>query len=606
MDVSTFLDLPSVLSGDQIHFCDPYKEHFSTGETERSGYRFKLGQTGQNDIDKWPQQFEPFIDHFGCSKNDLQTGTFTGTMFRFPLREHKGDRNRKETLSETIYDMEKVNLLFESFAADAHSTLIFLKNIEKIELSFKRKGQEKEETYMCIQISDSCLNTLRSMKQHFQEIVKDGQWLQEHESICYELEIQTVLYESTMTRTMDYHYLICELFGGGESNSNLGQLSLELGSRPIVGVAMPLTMGMTHNDPGLNKPNGQIFCFLPLPAEEKSPSGLPIHVNGLFSISQNRRHLKWPSGGQDISKDRSLMWNHGLLTELIPQAYHNLVQWAIHLVQNSIGKYQLKPFHIMHMLPDIDHVDDKCQIILQPFYEELLKTKIMYTRTVIGVTATTTIKEQWIYVNEAVLEDVQCNQNTRKVVGKLLIEGGVKIVELPCHVRSAVRRYASASPAIVTPGLVRKVFQKQPDLCDNMLTCDKLVILEYLLTDHNFADLIDIPLLPLANGKCSIFMKANTGKAIYEISEPHPECLLKGLENRLMDNKLNENLHKLLMKVVESGKLLLSLTGNSNNSYLCSDIDRLLYVYYHFMFHLHKCNIADYNLLLYHKTTICY
>ena len=97
-----FSDLPSVLSGDQIHFYDPYKEHFSTGETIKSGHGFKLRSAGENDINKWPPQFAPYVDHFGCSMNDLQAGTFTGTMFRFPLREHIVDRGRKETISETI------------------------------------------------------------------------------------------------------------------------------------------------------------------------------------------------------------------------------------------------------------------------------------------------------------------------------------------------------------------------------------------------------------------------------------------------------------------------------------------------------------------------
>ncbi len=313
-------DMPSVLSGDQIHFTDPYKEHFSTKEKERSGYRFKLG-SGKHAISKWPQQFEPFLDHFGCSMNHLQNGTFNGTMFRFPLREQKKDRSGKEVLSETIYDGKMVNQLFESFASDAHNCLIFLKHIEKIELSFRRKGQEKEETYMIIQISDSCLESVKSKKRNFQDRVKCGQWLEKRESLCYELELETFLYKSGTAKTMDYSYLVCELFGGGYSAGQLDQLSVDptISSRPIVGVALPLTMNMTQNDADKPESIGQIFCFLPLPVEQKCPSGLPIHVNGVFSISPNRRHLKWPSSGQDITKDRSLMWNHGLLTELVPQ-----------------------------------------------------------------------------------------------------------------------------------------------------------------------------------------------------------------------------------------------------------------------------------------------
>ena len=33
---------------------------------------------------------------------------------------------------------------------------------------------------------------------------------------------------------------------------------------------------------------GQLFCFLPLPTKTHSPTGLRPHVNGCFSVSQNR------------------------------------------------------------------------------------------------------------------------------------------------------------------------------------------------------------------------------------------------------------------------------------------------------------------------------
>ena len=56
------------------------------------------------------------------------------------------------------------------------------------------------------------------------------------------------------------------------------------------------------NDP--DKPSGHVFCFLPLPLEQKSSTGLPVHINGYFSISQNRRHLKWPTAGHKAQSDK--------------------------------------------------------------------------------------------------------------------------------------------------------------------------------------------------------------------------------------------------------------------------------------------------------------
>ena len=36
------------------------------------------------------------------------------------------------------------------------------------------------------------------------------------------------------------------------------------------------------------EPTGQIFCVLPLPQHDQSPTGLNFHVNGFFAVSQDR------------------------------------------------------------------------------------------------------------------------------------------------------------------------------------------------------------------------------------------------------------------------------------------------------------------------------
>jgi sacsin len=56
---------------------------------------------------------------------------------------------------------------------------------------------------------------------------------------------------------------------------------------PYVSIAMPL-----HDDPEFK---GHVFCLMPLPLEGISLTGFPVHVNGYFSLSQNRRCVKWPT-----------------------------------------------------------------------------------------------------------------------------------------------------------------------------------------------------------------------------------------------------------------------------------------------------------------------
>ena len=55
--------------------------------------------------------------------------TLVKYICRFPLRVIPSE------LSETVYNKEKMSALFQSFQADAHLVLIFLKSVETVELS---------------------------------------------------------------------------------------------------------------------------------------------------------------------------------------------------------------------------------------------------------------------------------------------------------------------------------------------------------------------------------------------------------------------------------------------------------------------------------------
>ena len=49
---------------------------------------------------------------------------------------------------------------------------------------------------------------------------------------------------------------------------------------------------------------GMVFCCLPLPhGSEEAKTGLPIHINAYFGLTDNRRALKWT--GSDQKNDQS-------------------------------------------------------------------------------------------------------------------------------------------------------------------------------------------------------------------------------------------------------------------------------------------------------------
>lgn len=114
-------DLPSILSGQRIGFIDPHEEHFSENQSPRTGFDCRLNRGHDT-----PDQFAPYKGIFDCVEEFFHRGHYDGTLFRFPLR------TTPSKLSKTVYSVDKVTNLFESFMVDAHLVLLFLRNLEAI------------------------------------------------------------------------------------------------------------------------------------------------------------------------------------------------------------------------------------------------------------------------------------------------------------------------------------------------------------------------------------------------------------------------------------------------------------------------------------------
>jgi len=80
-------------------------------------------------------------------------------------------------------------------------------------------------------------------------------------------------------------------------------------------VSVPLT------DPGdASTPHGIVFAYMPLPLR----SGLPVHVNAMFSVTANRRGLS-ELNEDDKTDSRGALWNEILLRDAVTSAYIKLL-----------------------------------------------------------------------------------------------------------------------------------------------------------------------------------------------------------------------------------------------------------------------------------------
>ena len=309
---------------------DPHEEYFGDGKDRRTGHRWRLKEDREV-MDSLPDQFLPYKGIFNCTDDVFSKGTYNGTLFRFPLR------TAPSKLSQTLYSPEKVHTLFESFTADAHLVLLFLQYLESIELYVRDVSDTEARRTFQVRITDDSLRMVREKREEFRTQITTGQLKPEPVRVTYPITIETVAYDQGMNSDTQRHsFLVTNYFCGGNVSSEFENLAKDkdLSYLPLVGVAMPLPERPVSQTPNIK---GHVFCFLPLPVQKTSLTGLPVHVNGFFALNQNRRYIKTPNAEQeDLAEkegrqltDKSLLWNQCLLEEAIPRAYVTMLMEAI-------------------------------------------------------------------------------------------------------------------------------------------------------------------------------------------------------------------------------------------------------------------------------------
>ena len=397
--------MPCIVSGNHFGMFDPHKIYFHTRVGNSTGKQWKLSRDSKAKVPVGHTL--PYLGICDCDATTFTEGNYPGTLFRFPLRQ------KKSSLSDTIYDDDKVKDLFKSFMYDAHLLLLFLKNVEHIELCVKTERSDESTCQFAVNIVSECLDDVKTKRKKFTDQIKHNTLNKklgdEALHISYLLIIETKHYTQPKgCVACVYKYLVTEYCAGGKISKQLHDLSIDtmLGHIPLVGVAMSITDAIITNDVEQNgtttsanelpadiaidkdvrpiqvkETHGQVFCFLPLPIQQKSASGLPVHVNGYFAVGQDRCSLKWASGDLESAQmDKSILWNRCLLTELIPTAYDMMVMFAIeHSKEHCIDSG-----YVMRALPDESIVNEKWRVIVPILYETLLQKSVFFSQACRG------------------------------------------------------------------------------------------------------------------------------------------------------------------------------------------------------------------------------
>ncbi|XP_018425945.1 PREDICTED: sacsin-like [Nanorana parkeri] len=487
-------DFPAIFSGTNIGFLDPQEEIF-----HRGGRRWNL-EKGREDVDRLSDQFQPFQEALealglGDWEEILDSGHFNGTLFRFPLRLDPSE------ISENIYDSGRVQELFESFIRDASISLLFLRHVTRVSL----KNID----------SVGALTTLLTVEVSTEETFG---------SESADLDIKTHIKVTSLNRfggeQEDSKWLVTSTTIQGNMFPELTELSNKLCNKPALDLAYPLSEAC------MDLYGGRLSCVLPLPDKEENRTGLPLVINGCFDLTDDRRSLKWPE--VDQQHDEAAKWNHILVEQVLPLLYTHAVRNTVSLVKSS----KISADVTYSIWPDPEKTQHKrvWHNLTRQMAESLVKERVFQMVD----------QSRWITASEAVflLERDLEDSKIRACLEKVLLLLGVTLVKVPRHVYSTLQLAAELKS--VSPSLVRQSLRK--DGWHGVPRENKMALLKYAISDGRYQELLNLQLLPLANGEFTSFQNTESSAMVYIDSRDFPRILLPGLAHRFIPEDLTDDL----------------------------------------------------------------
>ncbi|XP_034266196.1 LOW QUALITY PROTEIN: sacsin [Pantherophis guttatus] len=524
-------DVPSIFSGDQIGVLDPHQKLFGPSE---SGQCWNL-KDDIKEINELTDQFTPFVGVFGSTKETFKNGHFPGTFFRFPLRQQPSQ------LSSNLYNKDKILELFDSFRADADTVLLFLKSVQDVSLHIREADGTERLIFRVTASENKALKHERpnSIKILGSAINQYCKGIPSNSITCVTYHINIVLEDESIKDAQKTSWLVCNSVGGRGICNELDCLADDLKYIPTIGIAMSLSSSGEEKGAEAQL-SGRAFCFLPLPPGEESKTGLPVHVSGFFGLTDNRRSIKWRE--LDQWRDPAALWNELLVANVVPEAYATLILEAIKQMETETNSdFPLSAELIYRLWPQKNTAKVHWQPIIEPLLKKLFQDKVIYS-----------ISGNWVKVEEVYFSEMDESLESTQAVLNYLQESGKEVAKVPDNIANAISLVILGIKAVkkVTPGTVRHVLRKS----EHKGSADeKLCILEFVLGDGNYGELIGLELLPLQNGNFIAFSSsASAQDAVYITSETYPRSLFPGLEGRLLADNLKPQVLSALKEASKS------------------------------------------------------
>ena len=406
--VYNLTDVPMLLSKNYFVILDPHKSYLGKASClGKPGIKINLNKDVKN-LRKFANQFKPFNGIFGCdlhlNKND---NSFDGTLFRFPLR--TVEQAIESEIKKLCYNKQEMHTLLQMLLRQAHYLLLFTQNVLRVGIyNLPRLSSKDPQPSLMFEVSKSIPRggilrelsfpvtlpvTAEKLDAGLQTSLKEFNFLQASSKVAKGLRDRSKVLEDNPSKFLKSSFRVdidCRCTRMGLNFFNLDEcfekkrvtwlVTSSMGNGqamqfarndrtciPSGGVAVQLIPSRYNHClplPAMEKGDesiegGRIFCYLPLPIY----SGLPLHVNGAFAVTADRRHLE-----EKLVDDKNYHgadWNNVLMQDTILSAFLCLLEDLKCIVPND-ASYK---FH--SLWPKADEVHRECWPIMKSFYRHL-------------------------------------------------------------------------------------------------------------------------------------------------------------------------------------------------------------------------------------------
>ena len=509
------------MSGQKFGIINPDEMLFSVANERRTG-KFLNFEKQRPITSHHKDRVEVYKDVLSV---DADQGRCKGTVFRFTLRKEPSQ------LSETIYSATRMDRLLNSFKSEGHLSLMFLKNLEKIEFYIRRKGSNHaEHLYSFAAEQESRESTREEEKTFMQKIRKAHNSDSSLElSLVKHVTIVSDVFQPEKTSSKA-EYFILNYYAGElleqENEFTTIEQAKKLGFIPLVGVACPVSHEKSIS--------GHVFCALPLPILHEKTTRLPVHVNGFFALGPDRKDLKWPAADEATSNDKDVSWNLFLTRKVLPRAY---IKLFLHLKEQNLPGPA-----VYNALPDVQHVDYKWERFAHEVLLKIFKEDCIWSDAV----------SSWISIPNASFKD-------KTKIGHEAAYNFLKKCRFPvaCVAEHMVQNMEALGLQLnkFSPENVRNGANKNALILQQLSDRERIDLLHYMLqVPEDILSLYGVPILPLEDGHfVSPQLPSNTKEQLFITSSEHSKELVPGCESFIIKTGIPDDLVRKILSIVNKG-----------------------------------------------------